>query len=371
MKAGTYILSDSNTGDFSNTCFLQLVNETETTAIAQCATSHEVEFTLASDQTVILRLFYKEAVTFDYTYKPMIRYAADTDSTWVPYALTNQQLTPIAQSVSNPNLLDNPWFTVNQRGFTSGTVDGKYFVDRWFFSATDANITVTKSTSGININGTVSSEENLMCQKFEYDRLLCSAGDDYTLSVMFSDGTVKYKTDKIKEFASNWSYHISFDVDSLRFMFCSYGANPTEMGVWVKCPNPASLNKTIKAIKLEKGCVSTLAMDTVPNYATELLKCQRYFYKTKSVQDETRYRTGHQCIAINTNALSGTAFPITMRTTPTVTVLHCHHMMGTTDISGTTAPIRLSDGVSYFMNTDNPFTIGAVYALDFEASADL
>ena len=32
--------------------------------------------------------------------------------------------------VSNPNLLDNPWFTVNQRGATAYTV-GAYGVDRW------------------------------------------------------------------------------------------------------------------------------------------------------------------------------------------------------------------------------------------------
>jgi hypothetical protein len=127
----------------------------------------------------------------------------------------------------------------------------------------------------------------------------------------------------------------------------------------------------LHSIKVEKGTISTLANDTIPNYQQELLKCQRHYYRTQSVLDETRYRTAHQCLAINTNALSGTTFPVTMRTTPTVTVLHCHNMMGTTDISGTTAPIRLADGVSYFMNTNNPFTVGAVYALDFEASAEL
>ena len=35
---------------------------------------------------------------------------------------------------SNPNLLDNGWFTVNQRGVTTGATNGQYFLDRWVTS---------------------------------------------------------------------------------------------------------------------------------------------------------------------------------------------------------------------------------------------
>ena len=38
---------------------------------------------------------------------------------------------------------------------------------------------------------------------------------------------------------------------------------------------------TIRAVKLELGSVSTLHLDTAPNYATELAKCQRYYQRIK------------------------------------------------------------------------------------------
>lgn len=42
----------------------------------------------------------------------------------------------------------------------------------------------------------------------------------------------------------------------------------------------------VKSVKLELGSVSTLENDTVPNYAEELVKCQRYFqiFRTQSLR---------------------------------------------------------------------------------------
>ncbi len=50
-------------------------------------------------------------------------------------------------------------------------------------------------------------------------------------------------------------------------------------------PN-AELN--IKAVKLELGSVSTLANDVAPNYAEELAKCQRFYYRA-TAKDPNRY----------------------------------------------------------------------------------
>ena len=62
--------------------------------------------------------------------------------------------------------------------------------------------------------------------------------------------------------------------------------NITSLRIDAACDNSLSSDEngsiTLKAVKLELGSVSTLAMDTVPNYATELLKCQRYFVRLKN-----------------------------------------------------------------------------------------
>ena len=53
---------------------------------------------------------------------------------------------------TNPNLLINPWFTVNQRGFTSSTgVTDVYTVDRWSIEKSGG----TGGQTTQNSNGTI------------------------------------------------------------------------------------------------------------------------------------------------------------------------------------------------------------------------
>ena len=316
MKAGTYILSDSNTGDFSNTCFLQLVNEAETTAIAQCTTSHEVEFTLASDQTVILRLFYKKAVTFDYTYKPMIRYATDTDSTWAPYAMTNQQMTPYIQAISNPNLLDNPWFTINQRGRTTypNSMNG-FSVDRWY---KNLNINLDVINNGVRLTKKATSNPTLY-QKIEASPYLL--GKTVTLSVMTTDGKIRSCTGTFPStFPSSGNVIVvNFDDDIISFRLQAVSTfNPYFIATLdtENCAIDEYLD--IRAVKLELGTVSTLAMDTAPNYPQELAKCQRYFQRIGQAGSLDTL-----CMATYRNDYTlRTVLPLTvpMRVAPSVTV---------------------------------------------------
>lgn len=322
LSAGTYIISKGNTNN-SAILYWNLYNDS--TYVRQIASlgssaSQEVIIDYSDYNAYEIGIHVVANSTIDVDFYPMVRYAFDVDNTYQPFAMTNQQITPYVQSISNPNLLDNPWFTINQRGFTTGTLDGKYFVDRWFFHPIDVNVTASLTASGININGTISSEENIICQKIEYERLLFKVGEDYTLSVMFGDGTIKSHTDKIKSFnASSWSYHVTLDVDDIRFMFCSIGDLPTQTGIWVKIPNATTINKTIRAIKLEKGTVSTLAMDTVPNTASELLKCQRYFVRLKAESSKNYVRFGIGVVADTNNRIHTMInTPVVMRALPKV-----------------------------------------------------
>ena len=75
-----------------------------------------------------------------------------------------------SSKATNPNLLMNPWFTVNQRGWTTGaSVQDAYCVDRWYMSHNAAG-TVTVNSSGIKL--TPASGKTLrIVQKFEDGKL--------------------------------------------------------------------------------------------------------------------------------------------------------------------------------------------------------
>lgn len=164
--------------------------------------------------------------------------------------------------ISNPNLLDNPWFTVNQRGQSSYTSSG-YTVDRWFNNYPNGVVTVS--------NGVTLNNYKWFCQSLDADIVDLLEGKIVTASVMLSDGTIisgtkvfhadnaiTYEQIKSGENAiirtSNLYYKPVFEVVNF---------DPSQGD-----------NLTIRAVKLELGSVSTLAHDTVPNYALELAKCR-------------------------------------------------------------------------------------------------
>ena len=173
--------------------------------------------------------------------------------------------------ITNPNLIDNPWFTINQRGETSS-----YFADRWIRYVPEITFT---NNNGVTISGTLSSSDmHLGEQKIEWDRLKDNIGKSITLSVLIN-GTIYKAVGKIETPTSSWLSHVSLQIPSLNiwFQLLTNGTSPSVAELYLKNINADAINVTIKAVKLEVGSVSTLAMDTAPNYATELLKCQRYF----------------------------------------------------------------------------------------------
>ena len=157
--------------------------------------------------------------------------------------------------ISNPNLLDNPWFTVNQRGVTSFTdVGGGYSVDRWYH---DANATGSISNGVYTCNVPT-------YQEWKDDRVTPLLGKVVTLSWLLSDGSIGSETKTLPSTLTSsyvWPFTNSYVVMGLHNNNLSQIAR-------------IQPNISIKAVKLELGSVSTLAMDTAPNYATELLKCQ-------------------------------------------------------------------------------------------------
>lgn len=158
----------------------------------------------------------------------------------------------IAAGGSSKNLLDNPWFTVNQRGATAYTSNA-YGLDRWrSYGITD----------GIISGSTVTFSSGILLQILEDDLNADLLGKTVTGSVMLADGSVYSGTitvtDAVQNFVDNEVVTIAYSGGNKHFEIYAKG-------------------HAIKAVKLEYGSQSTLASDHAPDYATELLKCQRYF----------------------------------------------------------------------------------------------
>lgn len=129
--------------------------------------------------------------------------------------------------IKGANLLHNWYFPnpVNQRG-VSGTISTLgYFIDSW--NLTSGSVTLT--SNGLTLNGTIT-------QILEY-----TAGTDVTASVSMYSGTAT----------------------------AAYNNGTKTLTI-------TSSGGTIRAAKLEKGTVSTLANDAPPDYGELLALCQRY-----------------------------------------------------------------------------------------------
>lgn len=208
------------------------------------------------------------------TFYPMIRLTSDLDDTYVPYAMTNQQMTPYVQAISNPNLLDNPWFTVNQRAlttYTTPTSGRKYTADRW---SINTHLSATVDSNGITLTSDDSGVNGDLEHKFENSMYPFLINRLATLSAKLSDGTIYSISGVINpsqvgtirlDLKDGWKIDVNTGSSGTVGVYIFSGTN-----------NPNS-SITVRAVKLELGGVSTLAMDCPPNYVTELLKCQRYF----------------------------------------------------------------------------------------------
>lgn len=177
---------------------------------------------------------------------------------------------------SNRNLLDNPWFTINQRGFTSTTSSGK-LMDRWAtkYVQTGNSFTLNSDNSFTISNPTTSSAG--IYQGIE--NLSKYVGKQLTFSIMYgSNNDIFSYTFTYGNASSTYSDGFSTS-GNFRVALALYGS---ESQVAIYCrknsADATDTSVTIKAMKLELGTESTLALDVAPNYTEELLKCQRYYY---------------------------------------------------------------------------------------------
>lgn len=174
---------------------------------------------------------------------------------------------------TNPNLLLNPWFTVNQRGRTSFSTTGM-LVDGW-------RVTSGSLTHTINADGSITighgGTGNLVNRVDLPPTAL--AGKPVTLSVMLADGTVGHWTVTLPAPTTSSQLVINQNFSGrIVNLYVMALTSPYGYGLSIYSNNP-STDITIRAVKLEIGSVSTLANDAPPDYASELAKCRYYFQR--------------------------------------------------------------------------------------------
>lgn len=178
---------------------------------------------------------------------------------------------------SNRNLLDNPFFQVNQRGQTTVTNSGTaiYFVDRWKIGRAEAIV----ESNSIKYKWLNTGTAAFLIQYTGIDAFNALKGKTVTLSVSIN-GTVYSNTFTAPTDASGNISNRGLG-EGVRFNFV---VDTNGRGYELQIHHTVSNDYiTIASVKLELGSVSTLANDAPPNYQQELAKCQWYFERIKLV----------------------------------------------------------------------------------------
>lgn len=223
--------------------------------------------------------------------------------------------------LSNPNILINPDFKINQRNIkTVTTTDGtqKYTVDRWkTFQRTTDSITITTALSTGKASGITLRASNECWVLGQYTENF----SDYAGKTVTVSAKIKRMTGIWRVFVSDTdsNYHI-FDfwniTDGIIKGTCMIGANPTRLLTcfhFLGSVSPGgevtptgSGEISVEWIKLEVGDTATAYM--LPEPATELAKCQRYYFDSGLIYYDFPRKTMEFF------------FPVTMRAIPTVYV---------------------------------------------------
>lgn len=264
--------------------------------------------------------------------------------------LLSQLASYLGNKFSNPNLLTNPDFKINQRGnstYSSANSKKIYTVDRW-------NI----YNANLNASTKVLTNPNSSSGQFKQTLELPLIGT-YTVAIKASrvSGNVHFF---INENGTN--IIDKSIVSGLNTVTFTSTKGVSEVGVLIS--SGASLQ--IDYVKLEEGAVATAY--TAPNPIEEYPKCQRYFQYIPKLYCVPLVYT-RNLIGVSEKFFQATSgnLPTEMRTTPTLT----YKALGQSDNSTFTGSasfeltsksidtVTLDRGISNFTITINGITLDA------------
>ena len=179
----------------------------------------------------------------------------------------NNKILVEPDSISNPNLLINPDFKVNQRDqstYSSNaahTIPIVYTVDRWYVYGHSVTVnsdkTITITPSEYSEGAFIQILENNVSGPIVLN--ICVKNISGTVTVSIRDIDANAKT-----------------LGTLKTGENIFKSNNGCARVIIRCSSRASA--TLKWVKLEKGTVATPFIE--PDRATEMLKCQRFYQCT-------------------------------------------------------------------------------------------
>lgn len=210
--------------------------------------------------------------------------------------LLSQLASYLGTKFSNPNLLINPDFKINQRGQTTYAKDNQgpaiYTVDRWALRncTLDANSMLLKahnSGTGLLMQIIENKINGIATVSFEVSSvsgtIIASAGS-----------TSGYSLDEISVTKKGiYQFTVNGEISDITFKISAGGS------------------VTIAWAKLEQGPVATPFV--APNPAEELVKCKRYAHLV--------HLDSLMCVISGTDCYVRNCADISMRTEPTITIL--------------------------------------------------
>ena len=276
---------------------------------------------------------------------------------------------------SNPNLLINPDFKINQRGITSGTFSSDTFTcDRWRLQ-TNGNIAYSSSANSLSCSVDADHYAN-MIQTIDLNDIPYLYGKTVTFSanVKSYSGSVSVRIHQGSTYA-NVAYDARNMINTTGLNTISYSIQNDTTNHYlniVMCMDYyVASSFDIEWVKLEVGSVATQFVP--PDSATELMKCQRYYYRSGLISfDKTTLNPHYAVFKVN--------FPVSMYRIPTVTLYSAN---GTANTISTWADRVDSIGSVYInapdlctesfssITSNNEFTLNQSYSFYYIADAGI
>ena len=263
----------------------------------------------------------------------------------------------------NRNLLDNWYFanSVNQKGQMEYTGSG-YTIDRW--RSYGAKVSINDGYISLSTEGNPT-----FCQKSEFDLY----DKTLTFSVLLANGSLCTGTGILAS-GTAWKNTTLYEDSSIKLWL--QNSDPLfNTAIDIKGNTPVDM----VAAKLELGSFQTLAhkegskwvLNEIPDYATELAKCQRYFYKTQGAFEYRGIAISRWYVSSGTIEL-----PVPMRIKPACKIFDRSGNVGKISTRNTGETVNgsiaaVTNRVVYAYATDANFVTGTEYDFAIEADANL
>lgn len=271
-----------------------------------------------------------------------------------------------ARKVGAPkNLLDNSDFTnpVNQRNITTFSKPD-YFIDRWTSRSSLLKISLT--ADGIAFTN---EYDNYLYPEQRFKKGTFKIGTTYTLVAYMPNGDFTVQRIIPADNTMTPAYVVEHNV---QWFIGTDNAAHDRVGIMI----PAGKSAVVSRVAIYEG---EYTKDTIPEYqpkgyAAELAECQRYY-----LANVGQFLAGS--FMVNSNAFRAfVPIPVSMRTTPTVTLVNgdsiiwaCDEKNGVIPVTGATIVYDNPGGVVVSLTTEsNPgaYVTGHTFLTSLCLSAD-